>query len=169
MAKPGPRPTPTAKKKLHGNPGRRPLPENEPEPRMEDGIPEAADHLDELGKKEWDRMAAELYPTGVMSVVDRTALEAYCSEYSKWVFASGQIQKHGMLIKAQSGFPMQSPYLQIANKSQAEMRKWLCELGCTPSSRTRVSRVQKDEKKDPLQEFQDKGGRIGLVKKGGGK
>ena len=88
MAKPGPRPQPTAKKKLHGNPGRRPLPENEPEPRMEDGIPGAPDHLDALGKKEWDRMAAELYPIGVMTVVDRTALEAYCSEYSKWVFAT---------------------------------------------------------------------------------
>ena len=164
MAKPGPRPQPTAKKKLHGNPGKRPLPKNEPEPRMEDGIPGAPDHLDELGKKEWDRMAAELYPIGVMTVVDRTALEAYCSEYSKWVYASQQIQKHGMLIKAQSGFPMQSPYLQIANKSQAEMRKWLCELGCTPSSRTRVERAPKVEEKDPLKEFQEKGKRPEAVK-----
>ena len=169
MARPGPKPQPTAKKKLHGNPGKRPLPKNEPEPRIETEIPEAPDFLDELGRNEWDRMAAELYPTGVMTVVDRTALEAYCSEYSKWVFATKKIQEDGMTLNSLSGFPMQTPYLQIANKSQAEMRKWLCELGCTPSSRTRVSRVQKDEEKDPLEEFQKKGGRLGLVKKGGDK
>ena len=133
---------------------------------MEYGIPEAPDHLDELGKKEWDRMAAELYPIGVMTVVDRTALEAYCSEYSKWVAATLKIQEDGMLITTHTGFPMQSPYLQIANKAQAEMRKWLCELGCTPSSRTRVERAPAAEEKDPLKEFQEKGGKLGLVKKG---
>ena len=165
MAKPGPRPQPTAKKKLHGNPGRRALPKREPKPRVPSGIPRAPSHLDKGGQKEWRRMAKEIYPTGVMTVVDRAVLEAYCSEYSKWIFATGQIQKHGMLIKAQSGFPMQSPYLQIANKAQAEMRKWLCELGCTPSSRTRVERAPKDEKKDPLKEFQNKGKRLSIVEK----
>jgi len=163
MAKPGPRPQPTAKKKLRGNPGRRKLPKREPQPRRPTGIPRAPAHLDKGGQKEWRRMAREIYPTGVMTVVDRAVLEAYCSEYSKWIYATGQIQKHGMLIKAQSGFPMQSPYLQIANKAQGEMRKWLCEMGCTPSSRSRVETVP-GEKDDPLEEFIKKGKKLEAVK-----
>ena len=163
MAKPGPRPQPTIKKKLLGNPGRRPLPKNEPEPSIPDEIPKASDHLDELATAEWNRMAAELYPIGVMTVVDRAALEAYCYNFSVWVQASEQILKHGMVIKAQSGFPVQTPYLAIANKAQAEMRRWLCELGCTPSSRTRIE-VAPPPKASALEKFQKKGGRIGVVK-----
>jgi len=164
MAKRGPKPQPTVKKILHGNPGHRPLPENEPKFTIPDGVPEAPSSLDETGRSEWDRMAAELYKTGVMTEVDRTALEAYCSVYSIWLQATREIQEHGMLIKAQSGFPMQSPWLQIANKSQAEMRKWLCEMGCTPSSRSRVEAISPKEKKDPLEEFIKKGKRLESVK-----
>ena len=164
MGKPGPRPQPTIKKKLLGNPGRRPLPKNEPEPSIPEEIPKASDHLDELATAEWNRMAVELYPIGVMTVVDRSALEAYCVEYSRWVKATGLIQEHGMVIKApSSGFPMISPYLQISNKSQSEMRRWLCELGCTPSSRTRIE-VAPKKKESALEKFQKKGGRIGVVK-----
>jgi len=139
------------------------LPKNEPEPSIPEEIPKASEHLDELATEEWNRMAVELYPIGVMTVVDRSALEAYCCEYSIWVQASGQIQTHGMVIKAQSGFPVQSPYLAIANRAQSEMRRWLCELGCTPSSRTRVE-VAPKKKESALEKFQKKGGRIGVVK-----
>ena len=68
MAKPGPRPQPTIKKKLLGNPGRRPLPKHEPEPSIPEEIPKASEHLDELATAEWNRMAAELYPIGVIIV-----------------------------------------------------------------------------------------------------
>lgn len=163
MAKPGRKPKPTAKRKLQGNPERRPLPKDEPQLRVPSKIPRAPSHLDKVAQKEWRRMAKELYPTGVMTVADKTALEAYCGEYSKWVLATQQIQKYGMLIKAQSGFPMQSPYLQISNKAQAEMRKWLVELGCTPSSRSRVV-AKKPKKEDPLKDFQKRGGTIQAVK-----
>ena len=163
MAKRGPKPQPTVKKILRGNPGHRPLPENEPEFTVPSYIPEAPAHLDDGGKVEWARMAVELYPSGVMTEVDRAVLEVYCSEYSKWVTATLEIQKHGMLIKAQSGFPMQSPWLQIANKAQAEMRKWLCEMGCTPSSRSGVKAKPKEEAKDPLEEFIKKGKRLGAL------
>ena len=163
MAKPGRRPQPTIKKKLLGNPGRRPLPKNEPEPSIPKEIPEAPDHLDEIAKAEWNCMAAELYPIGVMTVVDRAALEVYCCEYSLWVNAYKKIREHGTIIKSQSGYPAQSPHLAIANKAQAEMRRWLCELGCTPSSRTRIE-VAPKKKESALEKFQKKGGRIGVVK-----
>ena len=139
------------------------MPKNEPEPSIPEEIPKASDHLDELAVAEWNRMAVELYPIGVMTVVDRSALEAYCVEYSIWVQAYKQIQKHGMVLKSQSGYPAQSPYLAIANKAQVLMHKWLCELGCTPSSRTRVE-VAPKKKQSALEKFQERGGKIGVAK-----
>jgi len=135
MAKPGPRTRPTKLKLLQGNPGRRPLPKNEPKPEKAETLPKAPKFLDAIAKKEWRRMARQLYVLGLLTNLDITALAAYCTNYSLWVAATLQIQKSGVLIKAQSGFPMQSPYLAIANKNQGEMRKWLVEFGMTPSSR----------------------------------
>src|SRR5689334_3828108 len=51
----GPAPKPTAIKKIQGNPGKRPL--NENEPQLEPGIPECPDYLDEIARKEWARIA----------------------------------------------------------------------------------------------------------------
>jgi len=152
MAKPGPKTKPTKLKLLHGNPGKRKLPEDEVEPGHTVKIPMAPRYLDKVAKKEWKRIAKELHPMGLMANVDLTALSAYCSEYSKWIYSTGQIQKHGMLIKAQSGFPMQSPYLQIANKAQAEMRKWLTEFGMTPSSRAGM-KVESPKPKSKAESF----------------
>ena len=161
--KPGPKPQPTAKKKLRGNPGRRPLPENEPQPKASRDIPLAPRHLDKVAQKEWRRMAKELHPLGLLTNIDLTALAAYCASFSIWIDAQKQIQKHGVLIKAQSGFPMQSPYLAISNRAMTEMRKWMIEFGLTPSSRSRVA-AKPVEKESALEKFQKKGGKIQAVK-----
>ncbi len=163
MAKPGRKPKPTAKRKLQGNPGRRPLPKNEPQPRKPAGIPRAPQHLDKLAQKEWRRMAKELHPLGLLTNIDLTALAAYCASFSIWIDAQKQIQKHGVLIKAQSGFPMQSPYLAISNRAMTEMRKWMVEFGLTPSSRSRVE-AKPVEKESELEKFQNKGKKLEAVK-----
>lgn len=163
MGKPGPKPQPTAKKKLRGNPGRRPLPENEPQPRKSTGIPRAPQHLGKQAQKEWRRMAKELHPLGLLTNIDLTALAAYCASFSTWIDAQKQIQKHGVLIKAQSGFPMQSPYLAISNRAMTEMRKWMVEFGLTPSSRSRVE-AKPVEKESELEKFQNKGKKLEAVK-----
>ena len=162
--KPGPRPSPTQLKKLRGNPGRRPLPKNEPKPRQKSSIPRAPAHLNKVAQKEWRRMAKELHPLGLLTNVDLTAFAAYCATFSVWLDAQAQISKHGVLIKAQSGFPMQSPYLTISNRAMTEMRKWLVEFGCSPSSRSRVSVTDKP-KVDPLAEFQAKGKKLQVARR----
>jgi len=43
------------------------------------------------------------------------------------------------VIKSPSGFPIQSPYLAIANKAMDQMTKLLTEFGMSPSSRTCVA------------------------------
>ena len=48
--------------------------------------------------------------------------------------------RYGAVIKAPSGFPVQSPFLAIANKAHEQMVKLLTEFGMTPAARTRVVR-----------------------------
>ena len=153
--KPGPRPMPSEKRKLTGDAGRRGIPENEPMPDKPKKLPMSPRHLDKIGRKEWNRIGKLLHKLGLLTDIDMTALAAYCSTYATWVEAQENIKKHGVLIKAQSGFPMQSPYLTISNKAMSEMRKWLVEFGMTPSSRTRV-KVEKPKEKNRLEKMQEK-------------
>ncbi len=163
--KPGPPPKPTKLEDLHGRPGRRPANRNEPHPNEYVRRPSAPKHLGRVAKNEWNRVSKELHQIGLLTKIDRTALTAYCVTYETWLNAVEMMKKHGVLIKAQSGFPMQSPYLQIANKAQAEMRKWLVEFGMTPSSRSRVSVIPGEDKKDPLGEWLASGKKPHVVSK----
>jgi len=167
MAKPGPRTQPTIIKELKGGKKtyHRPMPKHEPKPDHPEKLPPAPKHLDTVGQQEWRRISKELYPIGLLTKIDLTALSAYCASYSMWVAAQENIKKHGVLIKAQSGFPMQSPYMSIANRAMVEMRKWLIEFGMTPSSRSRVEVKKPEENKDPLADFLNKGKKLESVKK----
>ena len=133
----GRRPKPTRIKVLTGNPGKRPL--NEAEPRPEPSIPECPAELGEVARREWHRMAAELGPLRVITNLDRAALAAYCGAYALWAEAMEAIQKFGAMIKSPSGFPVQSPYLAIANRQTEIMMRIASEFGFTPASRSRIA------------------------------
>ena len=79
-----------------------------------------------------------LLDLGLMSDLDRAALAAYCQAWSRWVEAEDALRQYGVVIKSPSGFPMQSPFLSVANKALEQMRGLLIEFGMTPASRTKV-------------------------------
>lgn len=164
IMKPGPKPKPTAIKKLQGNPGKRKLPENEPQPEKPDKPPPAPRHLCKVARKKWKKYSKELHKAGLLTVLDYDRLASYCVEHATYMKANAEIQEHGELIKAQSGFPMQTPWLPIRNKAEATMGKIAAEFGMSPSSRSRVTVAKKDEKKDPLAEFMERGGKPYKVK-----
>ena len=43
------------------------------------------------------------------------------------------------MLKSPHGFPVQSPYLAVANRAMEQMRSLLSEFGMSPASRTKVS------------------------------
>jgi P27 family predicted phage terminase small subunit len=147
---PGPPPKPTALKQLAGNPGKRPLNKHEPKPT---GTPTCPTHLDSAAKREWTRISRELTKLGLLTNVDRAALAAYCAAYSRWAEAEKQIQKFGLVIKAPSGYPIQNPYVGIANTSLDIMRKFSSEFGLTPASRTRLHVEPTATEQDPFEAF----------------
>lgn len=143
MAKRGRKPKPTALKKLLGNPGKRPLNENEPQPAGP--MPDAPEHLDEFARMEWARMAPELHRLGLLTQVDRAAFGAYCTAYSRWAQAElamgalGATERVPFIVTTDKGNVIQHPLVGVANKALELMHKFLVEFGLTPSSRSRVS------------------------------
>lgn len=147
----GRRPTPSAIKALNGNPGKRAINKNEPKPATT--MPECPDHLDDEAKREWDRISKELHAAGLLTTIDRAALATYCTAWSRWVDAENQLRKHGAVVKSPSGYPIQNPYLSIANKAMTLMQKALVEFGMTPSSRSRISTEPSGEATDEIEAF----------------
>lgn len=133
----GRRPKPTRVKVLTGNPGKRPL--NRDEPRPEPAAPECPTELGPVAHREWNRLVGELTKLRMLTNLDRAALAAYCGAYALWAEATEAIQKYGTMVKSPSGYPVQSPYVSIANRQAEIMMRIASEFGFTPASRSRIS------------------------------
>lgn len=147
----GPARKPTKLKELEGNPGKRELNREEPTPNP--AIPDCPAFVKGSGRKEWKRVADELFILGLLTRIDRGALAAYCQSYGRWEEAERKLVKEGVLFETSNGNLIQNPRLAVANKAMEMMHKFLTEFGMTPASRSRIS-VPKDESlDDPLTEF----------------
>ena len=133
----GRRPKPTRLKVLTGNPGKRPL--NSAEPKPDPAVPECPVELGPVAKREWDRLIGELAVLRIMTNLDRAALAAYCGAYAMWAEATEAVQKYGTMVKSPTGYPVQSPYVSIANRQAEIMMRIASEFGFTPASRSRIS------------------------------
>ena len=152
----GRKPTPTVIKLREGNPGKRAINHNEPQPPP--GVPECPEFLTAEAKTEWERMTALLEQMGLLSHADRAALAAYCQCYGRWVHAEQQVAKYGTIVKSpDKGFPMKSPYLTVADQAMEAMRKFLVEFGLTPSSRSRIRITATSAAEDEFQAFVEAG------------
>jgi P27 family predicted phage terminase small subunit len=143
----GRKPKPTAAKKLAGNPGKRALNENEPQPRITPDITAPA-HLDADARVKWDELVAELYPAGLLTTIDVDALTFYCVLYARWKKAERIVKDKGEVIKTVNGNIIQNPYLSIANRALGQMAKLGAEFGMTPSSRTRIAAQPLEEESE---------------------
>jgi P27 family predicted phage terminase small subunit len=133
----GRKPKPTRLKVLTGNPGKRPLNHNEPRP--EPAVPECPPELGDSARREWDRLVGELTSLRVLTNLDRAALAAFCGAYALWAEATEAIQRFGAMVKSPSGYPIQSPYVSIANRQAEIMMRIAGEFGFTPASRSRIA------------------------------
>ena len=53
---------------------------------------------------------------GLLTGLDRGMLAAYCQAHALWVEAVSSIERYGTMVKSPNGYPMQSPYVAVANK-----------------------------------------------------
>jgi P27 family predicted phage terminase small subunit len=149
--RPGPAPKPTVIKRLAGNPGKRPL--NDKEPQPERRMPRCPGHLNDIAKKEWRRISKHLYRSGLLTLIDRAALAAYCQAYGRWAMAEAIVNKKGEIVKTTNGNIIQNPYLSVANRAMEQMLKIEVEFGMTPSSRSRIKVDISDDREKSLAEL----------------
>jgi P27 family predicted phage terminase small subunit len=142
----GRKPTPTHLKLMRGNPGKRPINESEAQPDRGADMPT---WLSIDAQAHWPIVAKQLDDAGVLTTMDQTALGLYCEAFARWKNANDMVVKTGAVIKAPSGYPVQSPFVSVSNKAFEQMTKLLIEFGMTPSSRSRVT-AKKKESENPF-------------------
>ena len=103
------------------------------------------EHLNEDARLEWARIAPILEKRGLISLEESTALALYCQAFGRWQMAEKKIAElaidgqDGLIVKAPSGYPIQNPYLAIANKAMEQCYQFLQQFGLSPATRSRVS------------------------------
>jgi P27 family predicted phage terminase small subunit len=151
----GRKPVPTHLKIIRGNPGKRPLPENEPQPEFGAEMPA---WLSDVAKEHWPAIATQLEEIGLLTKLDAPALAIYCEAFVQWKSANDIVIKHGPIVKhPKTGYPMRSPYLRVAKDAFDQMIKMMSEFGMTPTSRARVTTTKKKQEKSRLRAVLDAG------------
>ena len=89
--------------------------------------------------------AAQLVKLNLITHLDRGALATYCGAYALWAEAMVQIQKYGTMVKSPTGYPMQSPYLSVANMQAELMMRIASDFGFTIASSSRISAPPPDQ------------------------
>jgi len=150
-------------KKLEGNAGKRPLPQDEPQPAAAQGVPACPAYLKKAARKEWHNIAGKLHAVGLLTEVDHAALEVYCSYYQQWVEADRELARlerehrdalkrrrkdprskeplpsNGMVAVTSNGNAIMEPMLSVKKQAAEMMLKCAAEFGMSPATRARLS------------------------------
>jgi P27 family predicted phage terminase small subunit len=88
--------------------------------------PDAPAHLDDVARAKWIEIVGEIdnRDQGVLDL-----LQLYCCTWSRWREAEAKVVELGTIIKSPSGYPVQCPYLAIANRAAADLLKIGKRLG----------------------------------------
>lgn len=141
---PGPRPTPTHLKLIRGNPGKRALNRNEPQPPIP---PEPPDFLMPTAKDEWHRIAGTLHALGLLTAVDTMPFAAYCLSVARWeqaehalaAMAERDPTTAALMIKTGVGSVVMNPLLRVSMSAANDMVRYAAEFGLSPAARSRVA------------------------------
>ena len=145
--KPGPPPQPLNLRILRGNPSKRRLPVNEPQPQNPPTCPDPPPHVTGVAADEWWETAPQLHRLGLLSRVDIPALSAYCYSYGQWRMAAESLAKmqandpvmNGQIIRTKYGDAVMNPLVSIVRKHAADMVRYAGEFGLTAAARSRIA------------------------------
>lgn len=106
--------------------------------------PDCPGHIKGAAREEWDRISELLQKYKLITEIDTAALALYCQSYGRWQDAENQITAlkekggDGLIVRSPTGYPIQNPYLAIANRAMEDCYKYLQQFGLSPAARTRV-------------------------------
>ena len=136
MGKMGRKPKPTALKALQGNPGRRPLNEQEPLPPGDVKRPYGLKTNWPDVAKRWDKIAPALGVVGLLTPADISGFLLMLHHLRLCDMALELVERDGLTRLDESGIERKHPGLQIFRDNSAAARQWITEFGMTPSSRS---------------------------------
>ena len=134
----GRKPTPLNMRLVQGNAGKRPIPDDLPEPPAPVAVPEPPELLSIAAREYWSEFATQLSLMRVLTDADLPALCMLCESYSLYWEAMEGVRQFGIISMTPNKYLARSEYLNTANKQLEICLKILTEFGLTPSSRMRV-------------------------------
>lgn len=141
---------PTALHELEGNPGKRPLPKNEPQPAPPSSL-NPPDWLDEFGLEAWTQLAPELARLGMLTVLDMPLFAVSCQLYAL-VRRSGKASKT-LAQKSRANGYVARPQIGQFTQSINTLRQLWGEFGVTATARARLGVIDADAPEDPTDKF----------------
>jgi P27 family predicted phage terminase small subunit len=142
MGKRGPRPTPTQLKILRGNPGKRRLNKDEPQPPA-DGVT-MPPHLGLVAAARWGELLPMLQSVRVMTRADVEALARYCDTWEWWLATRAKLKAEGDTYPilndgGEVKYIAQRPEVAIAHKLAQQLRQLEQDFGLNPSARASMN------------------------------
>lgn len=114
--------------------------------------------MDEDAAVVWDELAPVFKGRGVITEADLTLFSEICSIIADMRKYKKEIEDEGFTIRGDSGILVKHPLISPLNTLRTMLRSYLCEIGWTPGSRTKVIRAvaEADSKeKDPFGDLLD--------------
>ena len=151
MPQRGRKPKPTAIKKLEGNPGKRPL--NDEDLKYNVPIGDCPEHLQGAAREEWERVIKATEGLNLFTALDRVSLEMYCQCYATWRECEDFIARKGYIYKNEkTGLISVVPHVQISRDQVRNIMRLCEQFGFTPSSRSRILTSDKVCSEDDVME-----------------
>ena len=151
----GPKPQSTDLKILRGNPGKRRL--NLQEPQYPAGTPTKPTWLDEYAGEEWDRLVRVMSEARLLTTADFGILLSTVLAYSQLKRNELALQKFksdSYVVKDRRGNRAMKPRPEIlrAEVVRKQYTSFLCELGQSPVSKSRVKAIPANTEDPGLKE-----------------
>jgi P27 family predicted phage terminase small subunit len=155
MPKMGRPPKPTELKVLTGNPGKRPLPINEPKPKPIVNQIDPPAWLNDHGVVTWRRLFPVLKNINLITEADIESFTMLCQSYGVWVESEIAL-KNGRTDtytnKGNNENEVEHPLSKIAQKAFERYKSLCTEFGLTPASRSRIQ-VTGQEEADEMEQL----------------
>lgn len=126
-----------AEHKLNRNPGHREHVTTGPTPKIT--APRIPKQLrGGAGELEWNRICGLLTDLGIITLLDRGLIAAYCMAWESFLRACQMLRETKLVVKDSHGNPIINPFEIIKQRASSDIVRYGGELGLTPCSRPRI-------------------------------
>lgn len=144
-------PIPTAISIARGNPGKRPINFDEPQPPPADCTP--PDTLGDVGVEKWLELTDLLTKMGVFTLADRSAIERYCLLHEQWMIVVKHVRENGMTQITQTGYSQLTAEGSLFKSLPGDLLKLEQQFGMTPAARSSLKVTDAAAPADPLDAY----------------